>query len=174
MRVRLVLLATLACVAAAADKIRLFAYNGDGASPGSLISTLEASPWASRLSIKRGYPEDITSLNSTGLLENFDVLMFPGGSGSGQSRSLGDEGRVRALSRPLNPRLVLILLTDRKIDRDAEQVIVREYVERGGSYLGICGGAVLLEALALDVRQLGGKVVGGASGGRKLGRCWAR
>ncbi len=51
----------------------------------------------------------------SGALDGFDVAVFPGGSGSGQARSLQAEGRAR----------------------------VRQFVEHGGGYLGICGGAYL-------------------------------
>lgn len=52
---------------------------------------------------------------NAGALSKFDVAIFPGGSGSWQARELGPEGR------------------------DA----VREFVEKGGGYLGVCGGAFL-------------------------------
>ncbi len=48
-------------------------------------------------------------------LDNFDVIIFPGGSGSKESASLGDAGRK----------------------------IVREFVRNGGGYVGICAGAYL-------------------------------
>ncbi len=50
-----------------------------------------------------------------GVLDGFDVAVFPGGSGSGQAKSLEPAGRAK----------------------------VRAFVERGGGYLGICGGAYL-------------------------------
>jgi putative intracellular protease/amidase len=48
-------------------------------------------------------------------LAEFDVVVFSGGSGSGQAKAIGDAGRKN----------------------------VREFVERGGGYLGICAGAYL-------------------------------
>ena len=51
----------------------------------------------------------------TGALEQFDVVIFPGGSGSKQARSLQPEGREA----------------------------VREFVSSGGGYMGICAGAYL-------------------------------
>ncbi len=48
-------------------------------------------------------------------LSEFDVVVFSGGSGSGQSKAIGEAGRKN----------------------------VREFVERGGGYLGICAGAYL-------------------------------
>ena len=50
-----------------------------------------------------------------GALDRFDVAVFPGGSGSGQAKSLQAAGRTK----------------------------VREFVRGGGGYLGICGGAYL-------------------------------
>ena len=50
-----------------------------------------------------------------GKLEDFDAVLFPGGSGSRQGASLGAEGRER----------------------------VREFIEDGGGFLGICGGCYL-------------------------------
>lgn len=50
-----------------------------------------------------------------GALEGFDVVVFPGGSGSREAGSLGEDGRER----------------------------VRVFVEQGGGYIGICAGAYL-------------------------------
>ena len=50
-----------------------------------------------------------------GALDRFDVAVFPGGSGSGQAKSLAPEGREK----------------------------VKAFVKNGGGYLGICGGAYL-------------------------------
>lgn len=52
------------------------------------------------------------------ILEQFDVVVFPGGSGSKQAAALGEEGREA----------------------------VREYVRDGGEYVGICAGAYLCSA----------------------------
>lgn len=49
------------------------------------------------------------------VLEQFDVVVFPGGSGSKQSKAIGEDGR------------------------DA----VREFVDAGGGYIGVCAGAFL-------------------------------
>jgi glutamine amidotransferase-like uncharacterized protein len=46
-------------------------------------------------------------------LANFDVAIFPGGSGSKQAAAIGERGRDQ----------------------------VRQFVERGGGYIGICAGA---------------------------------
>ncbi|QEG39212.1 BPL-N domain-containing protein [Roseimaritima ulvae] len=49
------------------------------------------------------------------LLSQFDVLLFPGGSGSKQARAIGSQGREH----------------------------VRAFVQDGGGYLGVCAGAYL-------------------------------
>jgi len=48
-------------------------------------------------------------------LSEFDVVIFSGGSGSGQAKAIGEAGRNN----------------------------VRQFIERGGGYLGICAGAYL-------------------------------
>ncbi len=50
-----------------------------------------------------------------GALAQYDVVVFPGGTGGGTARTLGEEGRAA----------------------------VRSFVEDGGGYLGICAGAYL-------------------------------
>ena len=62
-------------------------------------------------SIKRVKGEDIRD----GILDSADVAVFPGGSGSGQAKSLQQDGREK----------------------------VREFVKKGGGYMGICGGSYL-------------------------------
>ena len=56
-------------------------------------------------------PEEIRE----GQLKNFDVVIMPGGSGSGQAKALQTEGRAA----------------------------VRKFVKNGGGYVGICAGAYL-------------------------------
>jgi putative intracellular protease/amidase len=53
-----------------------------------------------------------------GQLDGFDVLVQPGGSGSKQAAALGPEGRQK----------------------------IRDFVERGNGYIGICAGAYLASA----------------------------
>lgn len=52
---------------------------------------------------------------AAGALEDFDVVIFGGGSGSKQAAGIGDAGREQ----------------------------VRKFVKNGGGYIGICGGAYL-------------------------------
>jgi len=53
-----------------------------------------------------------------GVLDQFDAVIFPGGSGSEEAAALGEEGRR----------------------------MVRKFVESGGGYVGICAGAFLATA----------------------------
>lgn len=53
-----------------------------------------------------------------GKLTGFDVVLLPGGSGSGEAKSLEESGRKE----------------------------IKSFVERGGGYLGICAGAYLASA----------------------------
>lgn len=53
-----------------------------------------------------------------GTLKGFDVVLLPGGSGSGEAKSLEESGRKE----------------------------IRSFVQRGGGYLGICAGAYLASA----------------------------
>lgn len=53
-----------------------------------------------------------------GMLKEFDVLIHPGGSASKQAETLGEEGRER----------------------------VRQFVDEGGGFIGICAGAYLASA----------------------------
>jgi glutamine amidotransferase-like uncharacterized protein len=50
-----------------------------------------------------------------GVLDNFDVVVFTGGAASTQAKTLGDQGRAN----------------------------VKQFVEKGGGYMGICAGAYL-------------------------------
>jgi len=53
-----------------------------------------------------------------GVLEQFDVVIIPGGSGSKEARALGKTGRSR----------------------------VKEFIRKGGGYIGVCAGAYLASA----------------------------
>ena len=62
-----------------------------------------------------------------GLLKDFDVVLFPGGSGSGESKALGDEGWVE----------------------------LRKFLNDGGGYIGTCAGAYMaLVNLSRDAGRL--------------------
>lgn len=95
-------------------RLRAAIYDGDGA-----VSSSGHDPlWIKRSLRHHGDmrvaligPEDIND----GLLSQFDVVVFGGGSSSRQGKGLGDAGRRR----------------------------VRDFVREGGGYVGICAGAFL-------------------------------
>ena len=67
-----------------------------------------------------------------GALDQFDVVIFPGGSGSRQAHALGAKGRAK----------------------------VRAMLDRGGGYVGICAGAYLAaEGFSWGVKVLDAKTV---------------
>ena len=125
-RVWLTLALAASCVAAApstqpatqpADRpVRVAIYTDGGAPDGPKSGPANVIACLSKLRpghylVEKVKGDDIRH----GALDRFEVAVFPGGSGSGQAKSLEPEGRVR----------------------------VREFVRRGGGYLGICGGAYL-------------------------------
>ena len=99
--------------AVAPSKIRVGVYfdKGTGPSKNSLVSVLKKFD---NLVSRRLTAEDIRG----GALKKLDVVIMPGGSGSGQARQLGESGREN----------------------------IRKFVEKGGGYLGICAGAYLASA----------------------------
>lgn len=92
-------------------KIRVGIYRGPG-SPQSgvdnVISVLK--PWPQVTVAVLDGPQ-IAAID----ISSYDVLVFPGGSGSGQSKGIGQAGLKN----------------------------VRDFVKNGGGYIGICGGAYL-------------------------------
>jgi len=93
------------------SKLRVALYKGPGtggAGPPSLMEKLQRPPESS---ITQVTPEEIRA----GVLTNYHVVIFGGGSGSKQAEALGESGREA----------------------------VREFVGNGGGYIGICAGAYL-------------------------------
>lgn len=80
---------------------------GGGAGPQNLERCLAGAEFA----VERVKGEDIRA----GVLQRADVLIQPGGSGSKQAATLGEQGRAN----------------------------IRAFVEGGGGYVGICAGAYL-------------------------------
>ncbi|MFN3409742.1 MAG: succinylglutamate desuccinylase/aspartoacylase family protein [Limisphaerales bacterium] len=92
-------------------KIRIALYRGPGAGgagPTNLLTRLNRPPETGIVPVS---PAEVAS----GVLTNFDVVIFPGGSASRQAEAIGEEGREE----------------------------VRKFVARGGGYIGICAGAYL-------------------------------
>ena len=92
--------------------IRVAIFDGDGVGPSAipLIAAIEKA---------KEHPFQISRITAAeiqgGKLAEVDVLVHPGGSGGGQGKALGENGRKA----------------------------VRDFVHQGGGYLGVCGGAYL-------------------------------
>ncbi|HWA99767.1 MAG TPA: BPL-N domain-containing protein [Pirellulales bacterium] len=118
--------------------IRVAIYDdagGGGAGPSNMERCLPASEG---FVTKRVKGEDIRN----GVLADFDVLIQPGGSGSKQAATLGEEGREN----------------------------IRKFVDAGGGYLGVCAGAYLASAdYSWSLGLLDAKVVDRAHWARGTG-----
>ena len=91
--------------------LKVAVFSGKGSPQSSVDAVVKAVgfiPQATPVVLKGG---DIGRMD----LKSFDVIVFPGGSGSGQSKTLGEAGLKN----------------------------VREFVRGGGGYVGICAGAYL-------------------------------
>lgn len=93
------------------DPIAVSLYDGPGASGAGVNGLQKQLDKLEQVIVRRAGPVEIRD----GVLSQFDVAMFPGGSGSRQSQGVGTEG-VRQ---------------------------VRTFVENGGGYVGHCAGAYL-------------------------------
>lgn len=89
-------------------RIAVYADEGASRSKGVLMAALEAS---AEFKVEVLNAQDIRD----GKLAGYRILIQPGGSGGGQGRHLGEDGREK----------------------------VREFVKAGGGYVGICAGAYL-------------------------------
>ena len=89
--------------------VQVAVFNDGGVSKRSLGHLLSDLQQNSLLHTQQVTSADIRA----GQLSEFDVVIFPGGSGGGQAKSLGKTGRE----------------------------IVRKFVTDGGGYIGICAGA---------------------------------
>jgi glutamine amidotransferase-like uncharacterized protein len=96
------------------QQIGVAIYSGDGASRGDPAQIKACLPKSDGFDVSLITVKEIRD----GGLEKFDVVIHPGGSGSGQAKALGDNGRER----------------------------VRQYVRDGGGFVGICAGAYLASA----------------------------
>ena len=94
--------------------IRVAIYAGEGASRGDPAEVKACLPESKGFEVVNITAKEVRD----GALHKYDVLIHPGGSGSGQSKALGDEGRQR----------------------------VRKFVKDGGGFVGICAGAYLASA----------------------------
>ena len=90
-------------------RVAIFDFDGSKSSgPDILVKFLTPS---------NGFQSTVVSSDEIrdGVLQNYDVLICPGGSGSRQAKELKEEGRTA----------------------------IREFVRAGGGYVGICAGAYL-------------------------------
>ena len=90
--------------------IRVALYADKGATINALPEVMDCLPESKGFTVTKVLAKEIRS----GALDQYDVLICPGGSGSGEGKALGDEGRER----------------------------VRTFVKGGGGYIGICAGAI--------------------------------
>lgn len=91
--------------------LKVLIYSGPGAPQSGVDHVMRVLKPFSQVSVTVAKPEIFATLTHS----ICDVVVFPGGSGSGQSKGLGEAG----LSS------------------------VREFVKQGGGYVGICAGAYL-------------------------------
>lgn len=92
-------------------QVALFDGNGTGRSSFAVMDVIDA---ASDLSLSLVGPEEM----HPEVLEQFDVVIFPGGSGSKQANAIGEKGRAA----------------------------VTRFIDSGGGVVGVCAGAYLCSA----------------------------
>jgi putative intracellular protease/amidase len=112
----------------AAEPLRVALYD-DAGSTGKGVPKMKehlAKVPSMKVTVVKG--EDIRA----GVLKDFDVVIFTGGSGSKQAEGVGEAGRLQ----------------------------VKAFVERGGGYVGICAGAYLAcEGFSWGLKILDAKTV---------------
>lgn len=93
------------------ERVRVAIYDDLGASVGGASGLERVLSEYDRVETRRICSVDVVA----GSLSQFDVVLHPGGSGSGQANSLGEAGRAREV----------------------------EFIRSGGGYLGVCAGGYL-------------------------------
>lgn len=107
----LIIVGGLSCSRSESDKINVAVFNGSGASATCITETYEALRIDTDIN-----PGFISSAEiASGKIEDFDVLIFPGGSGSKELNNLGDLAAQK----------------------------VQDYVNAGYGVVGICAGGFL-------------------------------
>ena len=117
---------------------RVALYQGPGTSDSTkkALAQLQSDP---AVEVKTVSASEIRN----GVLKDFEVVIFGGGSGGGQGKALETEGRER----------------------------VREFLKRGGNYIGICAGAYLASAdYEWSLHIINAKVLDKAHWARGIGR----
>jgi glutamine amidotransferase-like uncharacterized protein len=109
--------------------LRLAIYKGKGSGLGGINNTAERAKRIPGTTVTMLTGEQIAG----GALKNsdFDVVAFTGGSGSKQSEGIGEEGLAQ----------------------------VRQFVENGGGYLGICAGSYLAADYTWGLKIINAKTV---------------
>ena len=108
--------------------LRIAVYDAPGTAGAGIPKLHEHFHHQVSIQLVRVSPADIAA----GVLNQFHLVIFSGGSGSGQSRSLGEAGREQ----------------------------VRAYIKQGGGYLGICAGSYLAcEGFSWGLNVLDAKTV---------------
>lgn len=92
--------------------VRIAIYDGPGSGDSGVDNVEARARQLDGAIITRLTPAEIGTVDLT---SRFDVIVFSGGSGSAQSKAIGDAGRAN----------------------------VREFVRNGGGYVGVCAGAYL-------------------------------
>jgi hypothetical protein len=92
--------------------VRIAIYDGPGSGDSGVDNVEARARQLDGAVITRLSPAEVGTVDLTG---RFDVIVFSGGSGSAQSKAIGDAGRTN----------------------------VREFVRNGGGYVGVCAGAYL-------------------------------
>ena len=95
------------------DNLQVALFDGAGTGPSS-FELMKVISEASDMSLYHVGPDEVKSE----ILKQFDVVVFPGGSGSKQGGAIGESGRTA----------------------------VKEFIESGGGYVGVCAGAYLCSA----------------------------
>jgi glutamine amidotransferase-like uncharacterized protein len=95
------------------DKLQVALFDGAGTGPSS-FALMDVIDEASDLALQQVGPSEMRAE----VLDQFDVVVFPGGSGSKQGKAIGESG----------------------------QAAVRKFIESGGGYVGVCAGAYLCSA----------------------------
>ena len=91
--------------------VRVALYKAGGVHPAAFKAARELLAGREGFRLRVTVPRDIRA----GSLDDEDVVVFMGGSGTAQGRNLGDAGKQR----------------------------VKDFVSRGGGYIGVCAGAYL-------------------------------
>lgn len=91
--------------------LKIAIYQGPGSGEKGIASVTDRAKQLPGTVVTPLKPEEVGTRD----LSQFDIIVFSGGSGSAQSKAIGESGRKA----------------------------VKEFVERGGGYLGICAGAYL-------------------------------